>query len=80
MEVESVKTIMRLRWILVAMLFTVLYFAYRKQWSLIGQSDIWFFVALMLFVGLSGQLDRIERKVDAMAKRDPPADSSAQTG
>jgi ABC-type transport system involved in cytochrome c biogenesis permease subunit len=65
-----VTIILRFRWILVAILIAILYFTDRKGSASLDPNYVWFYVAILLFAALSGQLDRTERKLDLMAKHE----------
>jgi hypothetical protein len=59
--------LMRLRWVLVAVLVLILYFEDRGNFTL-DRNTFWLLVAVFIFASLNKQLNRIERKVDAISK------------
>ena len=71
------KTIMRFRWFLVAILVVGLYFADGRRLPIPETPYLLFLLALFCFAGLSKQLSRLERKVDEMARTVP---ASKQAG
>jgi hypothetical protein len=65
------KIIIRFRWVFVAILLVALYFADGRRLPIPDTPYLLFLAALFGYAGLSRQLDRIERKVDEMAKAIP---------
>jgi len=61
--------LMRLRWVLVAVLVLTLYFEDRGNFTLV-RNTLWPFAAVFIFASLSKQLNRIERKVDASSNNE----------
>ncbi|HWX94132.1 MAG TPA: hypothetical protein VNY29_16015 [Terriglobales bacterium] len=61
--------LMRLRWVLVAVLVLTLYFEDRGNFTLV-RNTLWLFAAVFIFASLSKQLNRIERKVDASSNNE----------
>ena len=60
------KTILRWRWVFVALLVALFFWLNRGQF-LLEEHYLWAFGALFLFVSLVKQLNRIEQKLDALS-------------
>jgi len=64
----SVKLLLRWRWVLVAILVVILYFLDGRHLPDIDHEYFFLLVALFLFASVNKQLERIERRVDAISK------------